>query len=167
MIKEEALRWYALKTKYNFEKKAFSYLNTKGIDCFLPLFLTIKKYKSKTKKVYKPLINCYIFALLNNKNCITALNSAYVSRIVSNGKEILPISENEINWLKYLCSEAVDFEVESEKIIQGDVVEVISGAMMGLRGIVTGEQKGKFFVKLESIGLTINLTIDKKMLKRI
>lgn len=164
---EESLRWYALKTKHRFEKKAFKDLNIRKIDCFLPLFLSIKKYKSKTKKVYKPLINCYIFALLNKKNFTLALDSLYISSIVSNGKEATPIKENEINWLKYLVNEAADFEIEEQCIMKGDNVEITAGPMIGLKGTVMKENKNVLFVNLESVGLSIKLTIDKKMLKKI
>ena len=54
-------KWYAVYTKSRFEKKLYSELVNKGIECYLPLKSEKRQLSDRVKIVEEPLIRGYFF----------------------------------------------------------------------------------------------------------
>jgi transcription antitermination factor NusG len=162
-------RWFAVYTKYKCEKYVAAQLKKKQIETYVPIITKTKRYNRKIKHYEIPLINCYVFVCITKEQYIPILQTEYVMKFLTQGRDLLAIPNHEIEILQRvtgLVEEAVlndkqDFE-------NGDEVEVISGQLTGLKGkILAKAGKKSFIVELDSIGYQLRINIDLKLLRPI
>src|SRR5690348_7025936 len=59
---DAASRWYAIRSRSNFEKKIAMELAGKGVEHFLPAYEEIHQWKDRKRTVSVPLFPGYVFA---------------------------------------------------------------------------------------------------------
>ena len=75
------------------------------------------------------------------------------------------IKEDEINVLKRIEGLEVEIENCSANLHPGDKVAIRKGNLAGLQGrLIRQNGKKSFIVELESVGITLQLSIDTEML---
>ena len=158
--KEEDLsHWYALRTTYGREKKAYDYLTAKGITAFYPTTNVVKLIKGKRKVVTKSRLPNIFFAygteeqlkeyVFDNVN-LPFLRFYY--RHIHEGNTIkktpLIVPDNQMDSLKIICAADADNTfvslVKVPKFEKGQLVRVIDGAFKGVIGRVArwqGQQR--------------------------
>ena len=156
---EEIPHWYALRTTYGREKKAYDYMTAKGITAFYPTKDTVKLIKGKRKVVTESRLPNIFFAygteeqlksfVYDNVN-LPFLRFYY--RHVHIGRRIekipLIVPDYQMESLKIICaSEAEDIILvpsDVEKFKTGQTVRVIEGVFKGAIGKVVrfqGQQR--------------------------
>ena len=156
---EEIPHWYALRTTYGREKKAYDYMTAKGITAFYPTTDTVKLIKGKRKVVTESRLPNIFFAygteeqlksfVYDNVN-LPFLRFYY--RHVHIGRRIekipLIVPDYQMESLKIICaSEAEDIILvpsDVEKFKAGQTVRVIEGVFKGAIGKVVrfqGQQR--------------------------
>ena len=158
---KEPQLWYALRTTYGREKKAYDYMTAKGITAFLPTVSTIKMINGKRKSVTESRLPNIFFAygteeeikayVYDNVN-LPFLRFYY--RHKHEGKKIektpMIVPTSQIDSLKIICeaeAEADDVLVATQKIQQfekGQLVRIIDGIFKGVVGRVArykGQQR--------------------------
>ena len=151
--------WYALRTTYGREKKAYDYMTAKGITAFYPTTNVVKLIKGKRKNVTESRLPNIFFAygteeqlqeyVYDNVN-LPFLRFYY--RHYHEGSKIkktpLIVPDNQMESLKIIC--AADAEntfvslVKVPKFEKGQLVKVIDGAFKGVTGRVArwhGQQR--------------------------
>jgi transcription antitermination factor NusG len=85
------------------------------------------------------------------------------------GKDLIAIPQQEIDLLKRVAGFVDEVEVlNTELFVEGEEVEVISGHLTGIRGIlIAKEGKKSFVIELKSIAYQFRINIDPKILKPI
>ena len=158
--KEEDLsHWYALRTTYGREKKAYDYLTAKGITAFYPTTNVVKLIKGKRKVVTKSRLPNIFFAygteeqlkeyVFDNVN-LPFLRFYY--RHIHEGNTIkktpLIVPDNQMDSLKIICAADADNTfvslVKVPKFEKGQLVKVTDGAFKGVIGRVArwqGQQR--------------------------
>lgn len=158
--KEEGFpHWYALRTTYGREKKAYDYMTAKGITAFYPTTNVVKLIKGKRKVVTESRLPNLFFAYGTEEQLKTFVydnvNLPYLrfyyrhfhegARIV---KEPLIVPDYQIESLKIICaSEAENIILvpsDVEKFKTGHTVRVTEGAFAGVIGKVAryhGQQR--------------------------
>ena len=58
------LPWYAIQTRYRFERKAAAQLQNKGIETFLPVVEESHRWSDRKKVISAPLFSGYVFVRL-------------------------------------------------------------------------------------------------------
>ena len=58
---KETKSWYALYTAHQHEKVVEHILSEKGFEVFLPLYMTMRQWSDRPKKLTLPLFPCYVF----------------------------------------------------------------------------------------------------------
>lgn len=152
---KEPQLWYALRTTYGREKKAYDYMTTKGITAFLPTVNTIKMINGKRKSVTESRLPNIFFAygteeeikayVYDNVN-LPFLRFYY--RHKHEGKKIektpMIVPNSQIDSLKIICeAEAEDIIIshtEIPKFEKGQVVRIIDGAFKGVVGRIARYQ---------------------------
>ena len=155
----EIPHWYALRTTYGREKKAYDYMTAKGITAFYPTTDTVKLIKGKRKVVTESRLPNIFFAygteeqlksfVYDNVN-LPFLRFYY--RHVHIGRRIekipLIVPDYQMESLKIICaSEAEDIILvpsDVEKFKTGQTVRVIEGVFKGAIGKVVrfqGQQR--------------------------
>ena len=151
--------WYALRTTYGREKKAYDYLTARGITAFYPTTNVVKLIKGKRKVVTKSRLPNIFFAygteeqlkeyVFDNVN-LPFLRFYY--RHIHEGNTIkktpLIVPDNQMDSLKIICVADADNTfvslVKVPKFEKGQLVRVIDGAFKGVTGRVArwhGQQR--------------------------
>ena len=151
--------WYALRTTYGREKKAYDYMTVKGITAFYPTTNVVKLIKGKRKNVTESRLPNIFFAygteeqlkeyVYDNVN-LPFLRFYY--RHYHEGSKIkktpLIVPDNQMDSLKIICAADADNTfvslVKVPKFEKGQLVKVIDGAFKGVTGRVArwhGQQR--------------------------
>ena len=151
--------WYALRTTYGREKKAYDYLTAKGVTAFYPTTNVVKLIKGKRKVVTESRLPNIFFAygteeqlkeyVYDNVN-LPFLRFYY--RHIHEGNKIkktpLIVPDNQMDSLKIICAADADNTfvslVKVPKFEKGQQVKVIDGAFKGVTGRVArwhGQQR--------------------------
>lgn len=162
-------RWFAVRTRFRDEKMALKMLTSYGVQTYLPIQKLTRRYSKKVRHVELPLINSFVFVKICSHEYKTVLQTEYVTGFLKLGQNILAIPEDQIELMRRLLGEGVELTVEQTVGYQkGDWVEVTSGALLGLRGILVNIQgKDKMLVELVNSGYTLQISIDKTLLNKI
>ncbi len=158
-------KWYAVYTKYKCEKYVRDQVLSKEMEAYVPLIEEIKKYKTKTRKVQKPLISSFVFVNIDIKNYVKVLEIQYVRGFLKIAKEMIPIPEEEIDVLRMIVGEKVEKQ-ENIDLSLGSNVEIVSGNMTGIKGtIIDIKGKKSFVVALDTLGVQFQIEVNPKLLK--
>src|SRR5262245_66053965 len=128
------LLWYALYAKHNHEKKVADLLRRKGVDVFLPLHPTLRRWKDRKKTVAMPLFPGYLFLRTNLRNKIEILSTAGVFFLVENGGRACPVPEHEIEMVRAVVQGDAPFEPHPY-LEAGEPVRIKSGPLTGICGL--------------------------------
>ena len=153
------LHWYALRTTYGREKKAYDYLTAKGITAFYPTINSVKLINGKRKVVTESRLPNIFFAhgteeqlklfVYDNVN-LPFLRFYYHHTHIGSRIEKAPliVPDYQMESLKIACaSEEDDVIIVSGKIQKfekGQLVRVVKGEFEGFMGIVArhkGQQR--------------------------
>ena len=148
---EDFPHWYALRTTYGREKKAYDYMTAKGITAFYPTTDTVKLIKGKRKVVTESRLPNIFFAygteeqlktfVYDNVN-LPFLRFYYRHEHVGSRaiKTPLIVPKYQMESLKIICeAEASDIIVSLSSVPNfqtGQMVRVVDGAFKGVIGRV-------------------------------
>ena len=151
--------WYALRTTYGREKKAYDYLTAKGVTAFYPATNVVKLIKGKRKVVTESRLPNIFFAygteeqlkeyVYDNVN-LPFLRFYY--RHIHEGNKIkktpLIVPDNQMDCLKIICAADADNTfvslVKVPKFEKGQLVRITDGVFKGVEGRVArwhGQQR--------------------------
>jgi len=161
-------RWFAVYTKFKREKVVQKRLQEQGIQAYLPIQFLTRRYDRKVKVVEMPLISCYVFTRITKKHYVSVLNTADVLNFVKFSQNLIAIPDREIQLLQRMVGEGIDLEVAPKGCQVGDEVEIVSGSLAGLRGILL-EKAGQrnFLVELKNIGYSLHIQVEPGLLKKV
>lgn len=143
--------WYALRTTYGREKKAYDYLVSHNVEAFLPTLKSVKLVSGKRVTIEESRIPNIFFAygkedeiksfVYDNVN-LPFLRFYYTKKHISNRIVNVPIvvPEYQMNSLMIICSAESDDIVASTEIIErfkvGQKVRIIDGKFRGVIGTI-------------------------------
>jgi len=160
-------KWYALYTRPRAEKQVYQRLTEEGIECYLPLQKTMRKWSDRKKLVEKPLLSSYVFVKTKSKKFPQVYKINGVVKFVSFEGQPVSIPQNQIDNLRLLIDSEAEIEVSSEKFAQGDLVEVVSGALVGLKGeLIKIGTRNRFVVRIDKLDQNLILKIPKAFLRK-
>ena len=156
---EEIPHWYALRTTYGREGKAYDYMAAKGITAFYPTIKTVKLIKGKRKVVTESRLPNIFFAYGTEEQLKTFVydnvnlpflrfyyRHAHVGRRIDKRPLIVP--NYQMESLKIICAANTDNTIVSlekvQKFEKGQLVKIVDGAFKGVVGKVArwqGQQR--------------------------
>ena len=161
-------KWYAVYTHPRAEKQVFQKLEETGVEAYLPMQKTIRQWSDRKKLVEKPLLSSYVFVKVTQKDFPLVYKTYGVVRFVSFEGQPVAIPQKQIDILRLLIDSNADIEVSSEKFEQGDKVEVVSGALAGLRGeLIKIGTHNRFVVRIDRLDQNLILKIPRTFLKKM
>ena len=156
---EEIPHWYALRTTYGREGKAYDYMTAKGITAFYPTIKTVKLIKGKRKVVTESRLPNIFFAYGTEEQLKTFVYDnvnlpflRFYYRHVHVGRRIdkrpLIVPNYQMESLKIICAANTDNTIVSlekvQKFEKGQLVKIVDGAFKGVVGKVArwqGQQR--------------------------
>jgi transcription antitermination factor NusG len=147
--------WYAIRVRKDTEQVASSALRARGIEEFLPLERTRRKWSDRVKTVDRPLFPGYVFCRVSFSSSARILPLQGAVGFVRFGSAPEPIPDVEIHAVKRL----VDSECRLKPMAlvhEGQRVMLTAGPFAGLEGILLNIRDSRHFV--------VNLTILQRSL---
>jgi transcriptional antiterminator NusG len=168
MIDSEESKWYALYTKPRNEKKAAEELSKKGFEVFMPVLNTVKQWSDRKKKVQIPMFNSYIFVNTHyEKYYLDILQTNGIVKFVRIGKELSPIRNEQINYIKTFLTHEYELQVIGDiRPNLNQPVEIMEGPFKGMKGKLVEYRHNQYFaIEIEQIGANLLVTLPFQYLK--
>lgn len=160
-------RWFAVYTRSKCEKKALAGLIKKGIRAYVPLLKYTRIYGRKKRNVELPLISSYVFVKITKDQYVKVIEMSEILCFVRFSNNLISIPDHEIQLLQKIVGEAQNLRFDSENLVPGSPVEIIAGALTGLKGVLVSEMnKNEFIVELEHIGINLRMSVPLKNLRK-
>lgn len=156
--------WYALYTRCRHEFKVHTQLSSKRIHTYLPFFEEVRQWWDRKKKVKCPLFPGYIFVNCNmdKNNYYDILNTLGVVKVVGNGwPKLSRIPSEQIESIKIALESQLPINI-LPGLQNGDLVQVKSGILKGVRGILVkkNSKNCNIVIAIESLNQSIHVQVD-------
>ena len=134
--KSAQFEWYAAYVKHHHERKAADLIERKGVEVFLPMQKTIRRWKDRNKLLSLPLFPGYLFVQCNLGERLSILNTPGVFFLVESAGRVCPIPREEIETIRVAVERGVHAQPHPF-VATGDRVRISSGPLSGINGILT------------------------------
>ena len=152
--------WYALRTKSRHEKVVRERLVREGVEALLPTMKRLSRWKDRKKEIEVPLFPGYCFVRFSLERRFPVLNVIGVVDIVGCGHRPEAIPDEEILALKAVMASFLRYDAHPY-LKEGMNVEVVGGALKGVRGILLQKNKGhRLAVGIQLIQQAVAVEID-------
>ena len=127
--------WFAVHIRiYDHEHVEASLIN-KGFEVFAPSYVTKRIVSKREREVRAPLFPGYLFCALDPQKRVPVLTTPGVIGILGTGKTLTPVAAEEIEAVRRVVASGLP--VEPYHLLQpGEAVEVKSGRLAGIKGVV-------------------------------
>ena len=150
--------WYAAYTRSHHEKSVERQLTGKGIQCFLPLYQTVREWSHYRKaKLDLPLFPNYLFVHISRQEQSQILGSFGLIGLVGPGNKPQPLLDREIEGLR-AGLENRGFEPHPFLTV-GQKARIVSGPLAGMEGVVI-RTKGSLRVVLSVNLIKQSVAVD-------
>jgi len=143
---EPQAHWYAAYTSSRHEKRVVEHLSQREIECFLPLYETVRRWNNGRHRVQLPLFPSYVFVRIALRDKLRVLQIPGLVQLVSFQGAPAVLPDAEIETLRNALAAGVPAQPYRYLTI-GSQVEICRGPLQGMRGILLRHQ-GQFRVVL-------------------
>jgi transcription antitermination factor NusG len=158
-------KWYVIVAKTT-HCKASAILERLGLSFYLPLQRQLHYWSDRKKWVDVPILHPYIFLFTNEQERKVMFQTCKFFHFLNYKGELATAKEDEIEKVKLLCNYSDGLRVEQHNIKKGDLVNVISGPLSGMRGYTLQENgKYRFLIQILSLDQFMSVDIDSSCLK--
>jgi transcription antitermination factor NusG len=157
-------RWYALVVRSRSEELIASHLDRAGYETLCPSREEIRHLSDRTVKTRRALFPGYLFCRFSSRDRLRVLNTPGVVSIVSRGGRPIPVCDHEIESLTILMNASCELQ-ETTYVSVGEEVQIVGGALQGVRGIVTAARKSSLIVSITTLGRSIAVQLDKEVVQ--
>ncbi len=158
-------RWYAAHTRARHEKCVDEQMAQRSIECFLPLFDSVRRWKDRRMRLQLPFFPGYVFVRVALRDRLRVLQIPGVVRLVSFNGVPAPLDDEEIGSLRRALSDGVCARPHPFLSI-GRRVRIRDGALAGCEGILNRWKGGvRVVMSIELIQRSISLEVDAASLE--
>lgn len=163
-------KWYACYTRGRHEKRVGQRLEQQGLEVFLPTVPRIRTWHDRRQVVEFPLFPSYVFARCAESELGVAVATPGLVQIVKFDGRPVPVPDAEIANLRRLAGGLEPREGAPELaplIAEGQKVEIVSGPLSSVRGIVaeTRGSKRVLVVGVAAIRQGLRVEVDRTALR--
>ena len=153
--------WFALQVVPRHEKAVDTILGHNGCEHLLPTCKIRRRWSDRVKTVEEPLFPGYVFCRSQRSLIEMARSVPGIIRIVSFGGKPHPVPDEEIDALKRIG--CVENDVRPFPYLNvGQKVQVITGPLLGITGIITEFKKRCWLVmSVDFIMKSVSVEIER------
>jgi len=157
---QEILPWWALYTKHQHEKVVAEMLEAKGIEVFLPLYESVRRWKDRSKVLSLPLFPCYVFVRGAMNRRLHVVSTPGVHMLLTHGERIATVPEEEIDAIRRTVEGSL--RVEPHPFLRvGERVRVIRGTLEGVEGILARKKNiYRLILSVNMLAQSVAVEID-------
>jgi len=160
-------RWYALYVRPHAERMVSESLRLKGYEEFVPYYRARRRWSDRVKEVEFPLFPGYVFCRFDPQKRLPILQTPGVVHIVSFGKELAPVDDEEL--------EAIRRIVGSNRVVEpwpflrvGQRVRLVGGSLDGLEGFLVELKKNRrLVVSVTLLQRSVAVTLDQERVEPV
>ena len=157
----DAMGWYAAHTRPRHEKRVAQQLQERGVEHFLPLYHSLRRWKDRRKELDLVLFPGYIFVQLALTDRLRVLQLPGVVRFVSFNGLPAALPSEDVEALRSGLSQNLHPEYHPY-LTAGRRVRVVSGALCGAQGILVRRKSNyRLVISLDAIMRSVSLEIDE------
>src|ERR1022692_5195130 len=154
-------QWFAVQTRYRFEKRVVTQLAAKSVEVYLPLLTEHHTWSDRERAVTLPLFPGYLFVQIvrSRETWQAVLQTAGLIGFVSFGGTGAVVPPKQIEDLQLLLQQKVPFSLYPF-VHTGQRVRIRGGCLHGLEGTLGQHEKGKLVVTIEAIQRSLAIEIQ-------
>jgi transcription termination/antitermination protein NusG len=143
--------WYAVQISANHEKKVAAALDRRSVECFLPLYRSVRRWKDRKVELHMPLFPGYAFVHFALQERLRVLQVPGVVRFVGFSTGATPVPEIQIEQIKDILNHTF-YPEPYPYFTSRRRVRVKSGPLRDMEGvIVRRKNRSRFVVSFELI----------------
>ena len=152
--------WFAVRTRYRFEKSVVAQLKHKSCDAYLPLRIERHTWSDRQREVTIPLFPGYAFVQLDQSPASwqNVLQTAGLIGFVSFGGAVSSVPSKQIEDLQLLLQKKGLFSLHAF-VRDGRRVRIRNGCLKGLEGVLLQHEDGKLLISIESVQRSLAIEI--------
>ncbi len=157
----ERAQWFAIETRYRYERKVTAHLQRKGLETFLPVLEEIHRWSDRQQPVEIPLFSGYTFARfdLSSWSRLEILHTEGVIGLITFGGDPAPIPGKQIEDLQVLLASNVPCALHAFLKI-GQLVRIRGGCLDGLEGTLEQSGEKNLVISIECIQRSVAIKIE-------
>ncbi len=156
---EVDLQWYAAYTRSRHEKFVARHLEAKGVECFLPLYESMRRWKDRKKVVELALFPSYVFVRIDAQERLRVLEAPGMVRLVSFNGVPAPLPPADIETLRRGLDELHAEPYPYLKV--GRQVRVERGPLAGMQGVLLRKKdRFRLIISIDLIMRSISAEVD-------
>jgi len=129
------VRWYAAYTSAHHEKRVAEQLRVRGVEYFLPVYSSVRRWKDRRIRLDLPLFPGYVFVRIALRDRLAVLQLPGIARLVGFNCTPAALSAAEIETLRAALVNGLCVEPHPYLTV-GRRVRVMVGPLAGMVGIV-------------------------------
>jgi transcription antitermination factor NusG len=133
-------KWYAAYTSANHEKRVAHELGRRSVECYLPLYGIVRRWKDRRVRLDLPLFPGYVFVRMALRERLRVLQVPGVARLVGFEGHPAAVPDEDIEAIR-TCLAGGHPLLPHRYLQRGQRVRVLSGPLAGLTGVVVRRKK--------------------------
>jgi transcription antitermination factor NusG len=164
------LNWYAVYTRPRSEKKLAEALQKLGIEHYLPLLRTRKKWSDRYKWVEEPAFASYLFVRIDYETqALAVLKLPQTLQIVSSGGTPVEMDDNDIELLRLALENYAESLTirDTSALVLGETVRIKDGPFAGKEAVIAQIQgKTTIMVAFPALNKSVQVEIPVEQISK-
>lgn len=158
---EHPREWYAVRTRYRYERKVTAYLERKGLETFLPELAEVHHWSDRRKILQMPLFSGYTFVRVDlaSPARLAVLQTEGVIGFITFAGEAAPVPARQIHSLRILLARKTPCSLRPF-LVEGQRVRIRDGCLRGLEGILEESTEKHLVISIAAIQRSIAIRIE-------
>jgi len=153
-------RWYAAYVCARHEKRIARQLEERHLNCFLPTYRSVRRWKDRRKELEMVLFPGYVFVQMDPGDRLRVLQLPKVVRFVSFNGQPVALPDAELEGLRTGLASGVR-ALPHPYLRAGRRVKIVYGPMAGAHGILTRwKDTLRVVISMEAIMRSVAVEID-------
>ena len=156
--------WYALYVKPRKEKHIEVQLAERRFETFSPFILERRRWSDRIKTSQRTLFPGYVFCRFNpyGEDRLPVLTVPGVNWIVGNGRDAVPVPDSDVEALQRAVSSGLPM-AEHDYLELGDAVEILTGPLAGVRGLLSHcASAAKVVLSVEILRRSVSVEVPRQ-----
>jgi transcription antitermination factor NusG len=154
-------RWYAVSVRPRHEKVVTRHLEHQGLNYFLPVYRSVRRWKDRRKELDMALFPGYVFVNLNLRDRLGVLRAPGVVQFVNFQGQPAAVPDSEIRALESGISAGLRPQPHPY-MRQGRRVRVKSGPLVGAEGIMVRRKESfRLVLSIDLLMRSVMIEIDE------
>ena len=159
--------WYALRVKSNFERSVSEALRGKGLEEFLPLYRSRRRWSDRFKVVDLPLFPGYVFCRIDPAHKLRVATTPGFLYVVGIGHTPAPVDENEIAAIQAVVRSGLAAQPWPFLAV-GQTVRLDYGPLSGIEGVlVRVDGRNRIAVSVTLLHRSVTVEVERDWVRPV